>query len=236
MVLRTVAPHEWRIVDRVHALHAGLEEEAFRREAHLIENAVAIRTVAVWSEQELGGGWIAAYRLVSEGGKPAVAELRIFPDRWARGKRPAGGWAGDFLDLPPIPPGGLSATVMRRVRLAEPLRDSMARLTKHLGSPILQYVFHEQGPLSGVGEASQRRSTRQPRISDVVLARLARAYLEAESSVRAVAKQAGLKESTVRGRILMAQKRGLILRSGKRGAASGRLTPRAQALLRRRSR
>src|SRR5437868_4136494 len=47
----------------------------------------------LWYEVPLTEEWMAAYRLVTSGGKAVVAELRIFPAEALPG-RPRGEWSG----------------------------------------------------------------------------------------------------------------------------------------------
>ena len=230
MTMGTFIAGEWRIVDRGEAIGAGADPNplVLRKDPHLIAGAVALNRLAVWSEHDLGDGWVAAYRIASAQGRPVVAEIRIFPDRWARGDRPKGRWAGDYLDHPELPEGGLSATTLRRARFAEPFKVAMAALRQHRRS--LPYVFGQGGPLADLEEKHPKSD--RTRVEDLTLARLARTYVEVRHSIRAVAQRSGLSDSTVRGRILMARSRGLLASSGKRGVAGGQLTPRAEALLR----
>jgi hypothetical protein len=76
------------------------------------------------------------------------------------------------------------------------------------------------------------RSRGSEQIDDVVLARLARVYVEAGRSLKVTAAHTGISETKVRSRLQLARKRGLLTRPGKSGVREGDLTPRAQALLR----
>jgi hypothetical protein len=220
-MIRTAVEGRWRIVDGRRARAAGVDPASLRADKHLVRDAAGLKRRAVWAEEELGDGWVAAWRLVSSRGLPRVAELRVFPGAWSRGARPLATWAGDYLDRPAVPEGGLSGTLLRRLKLAGAFREALDGLARHRDS--LPEVFAEAGPMAGV--ADPRRRSRL--VNDEDLRRLAKAYIATGYSVEAVAREFRLKESTVRGRIRIARERKILGRTGKSGRSGGTLLPAA---------
>jgi hypothetical protein len=72
-----------------------------------------------WIEVPMGADneWIAAYRIVVQGDRTVVGEIRIFPAEPAdrrRGKRPAGLWSGEILGASAnVPADGITARLIR---------------------------------------------------------------------------------------------------------------------------
>ena len=85
-----------------------------------------------WLEQSVANGWVAAYRLVPQEGYPCVAEFRLFPrDVTARGENSGpsdnqpGEWAAERQGFTvPVPPGGLTARMLKSVRFGTYLNDA----------------------------------------------------------------------------------------------------------------
>ena len=73
-----------------------------------------------WVEVPLDLEWMAAYRLVAgTHGRPLVAEIRIFPRERSR-DRQAGQWSAEALGVTaPIPPYGITAETIRKVRVGD---------------------------------------------------------------------------------------------------------------------
>jgi hypothetical protein len=229
-------PHRWRVVDRHEAECAGVDP----RDLRAVEDVTSVFEcflAAAWSEVRLSNGWIAAYRLASEQGRPVIAEVRVFPDVWPKGDRPAGTWAGEYVgpNVKGIPPGGVAATTLRQVTLAKPFRDALRSLAR-LREAFPAY-FEPGTPLEPLArEPRAANSRRRPRIDDVALARIAREFVNSNYDVRAVAKASGVSVSTARGRIELARRRGLLARTGKQGQTGSALTDSAEQLLRQVSR
>src|SRR5206468_7813862 len=72
----------------------------------------------VWVEAAVNDQWMAAYRLVpGQHREPVIAELRIFPRERMNG-RPPGRWSAAVLGIEAnVPEGGISADLVRRVRI-----------------------------------------------------------------------------------------------------------------------
>src|SRR6185312_4155367 len=73
-----------------------------------------------WFETPIDNDWIAAYRLVpGPQGEPLIGELRVFPNERIAG-RPLGVWSAELLgSRVTLPDGGLSADVLRSIRLGD---------------------------------------------------------------------------------------------------------------------
>jgi hypothetical protein len=88
----------------------------------LLDKVGLAQVPEAWVEVPFAPGWVAAYRLVSEHGRPVLGELRLFPDEPDR-PRP-GWWSGEVLgSAAVVPEGGITARVLRRVRVAEYVRE-----------------------------------------------------------------------------------------------------------------
>ena len=61
----------------------------------------------VWFEKELPDGWVAAYRLLPQLGRPVAAEARLYPGRIR------GGRVGEADASADVPPGGITTSLLR---------------------------------------------------------------------------------------------------------------------------
>src|SRR6266508_1121805 len=86
-----------------------------------------------WVESEAPDGWLVSWRLVSQGGRPAVAEFRV--RRSARGQIRPGvddemgkvASPADEPHQPPdeeLPPGGLGMARLRDLARVQPVLDA----------------------------------------------------------------------------------------------------------------
>jgi hypothetical protein len=182
-----------------------------------------------WVERRIGR-WVASYRIVQQGERFVVAEVRVFPDHWEPGTpRPAGRWSAtygakvDKTDAVPI--GGLSAAV---------LRDA-SRLREAYSSAREDRWTDWDAFMDGSVEPPPKR--RRDALSLNQLAQLALAYADAcakgsRSPVQDVATRVGEKATTIRGRIALARQRGVLTEPfGGQGVSGGRLTPLGESLL-----
>jgi hypothetical protein len=196
--------------------------------------AAAMRTMQPserWVQQQIPGGWTAAFRISAQAGGFVVSEIRVYPEHREPGVPIGfpGLWPGSFRsvdDDPIVPVGGITSKVLRAVRAGAPQEAGME-------------CFREEGAASAIDAAppSQRRDA----VSDVELARLSRDYVAALrrqqpgarlSPVQYLAARYELPLTTVRGRIHLARKRGLLGATlNRQGKAGGQLTPKAEALL-----
>jgi hypothetical protein len=204
-----------------------------------------------WVEAALDDQWMAAYRLVpGSQGQPVVAELRIFPLEGTPG-RPPGQWSAEVLGMnAPVPEHGISAELIRSVRVGD-YRAASAGFAKWLqgpGSKVFDAASLAKAPgfqalrhttLSGYAPAAQKTAAkkpgRPPKHSDKFYATLARDYAQRVAAgspkpTTDLAKRRGLPLHTVRNLLHTARERGLLSRLSQ-GRLGGGLTDRALALL-----
>lgn len=107
-----------------------------------------------WLEVLLDDQWIVAYRLMMQDGTPVVAAMSILP-AGLDGTRPLGRWAGDVLgDDAPVPPGGITARLLRRAPLEQHLdlaRESLSAwtMTYDKWAPRLTEIAHRVAAARG---------------------------------------------------------------------------------------
>lgn len=196
-----------------------------------------------WLEVPVDDTVMAALRLVPQGGRPVLAEVRIYPGQPGASLRP-GEWSAEYLGRnAPVPSGGLSA---RKVHEAKPgeylqyLADIVTEMERKWGRPAVhgeQRLLTRHGFDAAVGE-SQRRSGRPPSHDLLFYAILARdlnriiATGNARSPVAELAKQKGYATTSMHKLIKVARNKGMMGPPPRRGLSGGRLTERARALLR----
>lgn len=185
------------------------------REAWLEVDTLEDGTERLWVMSFLRDGWISALRVEEQGGRPVVAELRIF---YPQGQE--------------LPPGGLTARVRADVRtdslLRQTLGDVLAMQTR-AGKRVGEYLPED------VSRASPRLgATTARRWTDLELARLAADYLrlcrETRAPVQALAEQWGLNPGHARQLLFRAGDR-FLLEGRVPGKAGGSLGERAKDLL-----
>jgi hypothetical protein len=112
-------------MDKRPAQHPSPRPVSFRISARAGSGTRTIKNC--WLETDLSGGWRVAYRLAAEAGHPVVSEVRVYP---AERRAPAGWWSGEELGMEAttVPPGGLTATLLREVRLGAHLLEGKAAL------------------------------------------------------------------------------------------------------------
>src|SRR5579884_95034 len=69
----------------------------------------------LWYEAELDRKWVVGYRLVSQDGRPAVAEVAVYPGP-LKSRRPRGERK--------VPLGGVPARVLRKARIGRATEES----------------------------------------------------------------------------------------------------------------
>ncbi|HEX9710690.1 MAG TPA: hypothetical protein VGB42_12095, partial [Candidatus Thermoplasmatota archaeon] len=180
-----------------------------------------------WFEAPLAPGWTVAYRLVRQGSAVVVGEVRVFPHELGRESVP-GCWSAEVLGAQAtVPPGGLTARLLRRLRIGAHYRvaaEAFDRLAEDavLGEDARAAVGLAKLPQRPPGPSRPGR----PRGLGLRAARLARAYVElvARGSVRPVAELAPrvrLTPSQVRDALRDARERGYLTSpgQGKRGGS-----------------
>lgn len=201
-----------------------------------------LRRAETWVEEQLEGGWIAAYRLMVKAGRPLVAEVRLFPDDPPESRGP-GGWSEEASA---VPSEGLPGRALRALRLKVPLE----RFPRFLRSIERDPTFARQ-LLGGHGiklgsEVVRRRPGRAGRTDSFYLV-WAVAYVErlaagSRRPVKDLTKHPPkvikgyvsdgnvTSGATVRDLIHQARVRGLLTGSPA-GRPGGELTPKAKQML-----
>lgn len=186
-----------------------------------------------WLEVDLDGGWIAAYRLIPQGGQPVVGEIRVFPNENA--PRRAGRWSAERLgSQAPVPFGGIPARVLRQIRLREHLALLDDIVEAHQKHQSFRLNLLDHGFKQVAREAGRRGK------SDLFYAEIASAYVDLVGERdpiprlrRRLEEKQGLHfaDATIRDFVNRARGRGLLTRSPP-GRPGGELTSKALALLR----
>jgi len=182
-------------------------------------------------ELQIDPNWMAAFRLVVQDGRTVVAEVRLFP--LEKGERRAPGmWSAERIgDAAVVPPGGITAALMREIPF-RPLPRIAARYSSPSGVPA---GSSESKPPAKGGARKSRRG-RKPR-PDIVVAAVAKAYVDAvntgKSPLEHIGSEVDLPDGTnIRDVIHQARKRGFLSPTSQ-GRVGGELTPRALRILKR---
>jgi hypothetical protein len=208
---------------------------AYHREAFVQET---------WVEVPVADDWIVAYRLVPQRGVPTIAELRVFP-RQPRSADSPGGWDGEWRNFDvAVPRGGVTARLLRRVKVGDHLRfgnEALAWFQKEarrapygIGVAFGVDVFDQP---KGRREAkAKHHAGGRPKHPDAFYAEVAERYASVfregqRKPVEATAAAMKQPVPNVRSMIHEARERGLLTRVSQ-GKAGGALTPLARKLLR----
>jgi len=192
----------------------------------------------LWVEQELEPGWIVAYRVLNDEGRPGVGEIRVFPDDRTlgyRGSRQPGEWeAGRRGDETLSPPGGVPATALRKIRLREVYAGLSEAVEDTASDPRFRFVFRDRMRFTETPKLKPRRPGRRGR-GDTEYAKFAAAYVTilAEGNrapIKELAARMHLGRESVRQLVHDARDRKLLTRT-RSGRAGGELTDKARDLL-----
>jgi hypothetical protein len=222
------------------------------RSVHVTRGDTA--TNELWYEAEVGD-WVAAWRLLPQGGRVVFGELRLFPNE---PRRKAGRWSADRLgDRARVPGGGITVKELRRLvlEIGEHRRRSQSEVGRWIGreqrrKQPLGYPFGPEGlferhgvteafvdPASGLegGFVATHLPPKRMRRDERFYAEMAAAYAEAVSAgnnrpIDTIAQALGRSRNTVKDVIREARARGLLTETT-HGRAGGRLTARAKRLL-----
>jgi hypothetical protein len=196
-----------------------------------------VYTDQTWLEVDVADDWRAAVRLAVQDGRVVVSELRVFPQDRPLGGGVTGLWRGEVLGpRAPVPAGGLTSALLRRVR--------MPRYAAHAAAVVESWrqAVHDESAreaLPGVREGGEDRAVPTPaRIRggrpDRFYAELAKEYVRVLATSRRpiadIARRRKLPPAQVRDMIHEARVRAL-LSEGRQGASGGYLMPRAERLL-----
>jgi hypothetical protein len=190
-------------------------------------------------EQEIGDDWRVFYRIVNQDGVPVVGEVRLYPLE-PQGSRPEGTWSGEVLGTAAsVPLGGITASLLRRVRIDYQALARLVRLRR--GAPeksLIAWAIERRDFRTERRRRSRRPGAGRPQTRPEVLARAAVIYEQAlrrrRPPLQAISKQLGMKVSTVRGLVARTRRDGFLEPAkAKQGVLHGRATKRAKALWRR---
>jgi hypothetical protein len=201
----------------------------------MTDYAGMVRITDAWVEVPLRDGWVAAYRIVNDGGTPVVGEVRVFPDEPDRKNH--GQWSGELLGVrAKVPHGGITLRLLREVRLKKYLQQMAAGIERFRKQSILAARDFGWGreKVAAPAKSAPRRG-RKGR-SDEFYVRVAEEYAKASTVRRSrpiaeIAKSHKVLPSQARDMVRLARKRGLLTSIGP-GMRGGQLTGRAESLLR----
>jgi hypothetical protein len=192
---------------------------------------------SVWYETPVDDSWMAAYRLTQQSGQVVVSELRVFPlevNRARTDTASAGLWSAEVLaDKAQAPKGGLTARVLRKVRIGEHATKADEGLESWRRMELLDAATGLGGTKRRMNQSQRTRG--RPGHPPLFYARLAKTYAEAmaRKSTRpteVVAARHQLTPSHARDLIHKARVGGFLTGTIK-GRSAGALTPKAQAVL-----
>lgn len=179
----------------------------------------------VWFERETDG-WVVAARIMRQGGRPAIAELRLFP---AEPLRP---WPGRWSENPAdVPAGGINSETWRLVQVGA-LRAGIERRAAELPTESTT-----PGADENLLDDLRADAARHPGVAgrpDTFYAKLALAYAsEVEAGnphpLQTLAPRLGKSPAVLQNMLRDARQRGLLTEP--KGRRPGRLTARARRLL-----
>ncbi len=164
---------------------------------------------AEWLKVEIGPGWIARYRIVPEGGRLVIAEVRVLP---ANGV---------------VPRGGIKLALLRKLRpgMCDDIKDASA---VHFNRKLAAIV-----PPKPIEDGDWPTA-----IPDLELARIAEVYVNALKAGKkpgaTVDRVFRFKGRVSHHRIAQARRRGILTQNPfrRRGVAGGALTAKGLAILR----
>jgi hypothetical protein len=222
----------------------GFDAAAHRLKPRPFENRKFVGLVdaaEVWIEATLTNSWRIAYRIIPEGRRAVVAELRILP---VEVNAPAGWWTGHVPGAQPrVPSGGVTTKLLRSVTLGHDLQ-SLEKILQAVQSQYGPDAFTANGPYDvskGFGPLP-RQAVKRPRSgrgrpaqTDLEYARLAADYVRerqaAGNPILRLARKRRQKASTVRSAIARARSRGMLTETPRQGVAGGDLTNQARRIL-----
>jgi hypothetical protein len=232
---RVVVP----LFTRLHVSHAKWLAPRIGVQAQEVKEAFASpgRGRSVWYETAIDDNWMAAYRLTQQSGHVVVSELRVFPLEVHRARTDtasAGLWSAVVLaDKALAPKGGLTARVLRKVRIGEHATKADESLEGWRRMGLLDLSTGLGGTKRKMNQSQPTRG--RPGHPPLFYARIAKTYAEAlaRKSTRpteVVAARHQLTPSHARDLIHKARVGGFLTGTIK-GRSAGALTPKSQAVL-----
>jgi hypothetical protein len=189
-------------------------------------------------ETELGNGWMVMEKFEMQDGRRVVAQLTICPAPLpaVAGTVRKGRRKGDRPEDAPVPAGGITARLLRTVKVgkaAEPvIADYRHAIRKWFGADALKRLD------AHTGQPSRRRRRREPRsrrATDRSYAELARDYAwlwqhGERAPTAALAAMRGVPIEKMRSHIHLARANGFLTETS-RGRAGGEVTAKAWGVL-----
>lgn len=186
----------------------------------------------LWATQDLGDGWTVDALLVRQGDTLVIGEIRISLTQ----RFHMAGQAHDPDDqLRKLPPGGIPATVLRRIRLTDIFDEVRRQFETIADVPEEWRELHRAVWLDRALKTVPRYPGRRGR-DDAFYASVAAAYVTeldrgSRRPVADVAERLGWPPGTVTQIIHEARRRRGLLTASPEGRAGGQLTAKARKLL-----
>ena len=182
---------------------------------------------SVWAQINLGDSWRVAYRIIPQDDELVVGEIRVFPREGNWFKEPAPGeWSAKVLGrLAKVPPGGITARLLRQVKVGQH-HEYANEFVKKFYPQIEDYLSAPR---------SSPKPRRKNRLSDVYLAALAGLYVAVldtgvKQPIVELSRRLKRKREEIRDHLHQARNR-KILAGGRQGRATGTLTEKAKELI-----
>ena len=162
-------------------------------------------------ETDLDNGWTVRERMAMQGGRRVVSELSIVPTSGT------------------VPAGGITARLLRRVKVGQFARGLQQAITKYFGADAADQLFDNQGWSSG---KRARRRPQHRRVDDRYYAELARDYVTLwqqgdRKPTNTLARLRDVRPEHIRSHIHLARANGFLSETT-RGTAGGSLTRKAE--------
>jgi hypothetical protein len=219
----------WEPIEKAVAKRLGLNVAPFAP-THRASEFGLVLDRSIWFEASIAPRWRVAMRLANQRGQPVIAEVRVFPDE--PGTRPPGRWSGNYGALAVIPPGGVTARVLRMIR-TQAFRRDLFKIRSRWPDELrqLEAIAPSVPPPPAPSSTTRGRKGR----SDRELARMASTYagawLAGRPPIPAVAIAHRLSLGQARDAVSRARVRSLLTPASKQGKGGGQLTERARELL-----
>jgi hypothetical protein len=209
---------------------------------------------------KLGEDWITERQLTVQGARVVVAAIRVYPARWRNAPERSYEQAGVEAE---VPPGGITARLLRRIRMGAHLDHFGATLrprrqpgqtkqeaaeAQETAASIRQLVGHFTSSSFAAGrwhsraaipQNGRRRPGRRP-LADAAIAEAAAGYVLAcrrrsPHPIRDTARASGMTEARLRDLVYRARNRRGFLSETAQGSGGGDMTPVGRAQLKKTS-
>jgi hypothetical protein len=206
---------------------------------HAAARLVPVKQDQVWIEAEIGDDWTLAYRVIQQDGVPVIGELRIFPARDDKTRHlPAGEWQGTHATTAPVPRGGISTRLLRKINTAADFAAGLKAQNRYVellpaAAPRFTAAGFQGTKLKRRGSArgGGRRGWPDETLLDAALFYVT----HGRHPVAALAKAWKLSPSQARDLLTAARRKGFLTSATQQGRTSRDLTDHAKELLAKRS-